>query len=171
MAYAYEIQTREWSGYDIKAEAYKHLGFALTISSITVFIMLSLGIDTILPLYWIGSGGEFIIIIILFFGILFGSGFSESTATILLYAFAVCSSITLSLIVYIALALDPAIVVGAVGTTTVVTFLAYLFSGQIYKRINQISKIAVVLVIGFFIFALIGFFTLSANPVFYLIIS
>ncbi len=171
MSYIYETRTREWIGYDIKSEAYRHLGIALMISSITTFIMLQLGIETILPLYWFGSFGEFIIIMILFFSMLFRSEFSESTATILLYAFAVCSSITLSLIVYIALALDPAIVVGAVGTTTIVAFSAFLFSGHTYKRINQISRIVVIMVIAFFILALFGFFLFSANPAFYLLIS
>jgi FtsH-binding integral membrane protein len=171
MSYTYVTPTREWTGYDIKAEAYRHLGIALMIASITTYIMLQLGIETILPLYWVGSFGEFIIIMILFFGMLFRSQFSESTATILLYAFAVCSSITLSLIVYIALALDPAIVVGAVGTTTVIALSAYFFSGKTYQRINQVSRIAFILVIGFFIFALFGFFIFSSDPAFYLIIS
>lgn len=163
------METRQYTGYDIKIEAYRHLGIALMLATITVGIMLWL--DVPLALYWVGSAGEFIIIMILLFSGLFRTQFSESTATILLYSFAVCSSITLSLLVYIALALDVALVVGAVGTTTIVVLAAYLFSGHTYKRINQITKLVIVLVICFFILLLFGLFFYSADPVFYLIIS
>jgi len=112
-----------------------------------------------------------IIIGVLFFTALFRSQFSENTATILLYAFAVCSSITLSLLVYIGLAIDPAIVAGAVGSTTVIVFAAYLYSGHTYRKINQISKFATILVIIFLVVVLLGFFLVSSNPVFYLFIS
>lgn len=169
MSYYYEAKTRQYTGYDIKVEAYRHLGIALMLASITVGIMLWLDVPIIL--YWVGSAGEFIIIMILLFSALFRSQFSESTATILLYSFAICSSITLSLLVYIALALDVALVVGAVGTTTIVVLAAYLFSGHTYKRIGQITKLAIILVICFFILALFGFFFFSTDPVFYLIIS
>jgi len=73
--------------------------------------------------------------------------------------------------VYIGLALDPAIVIGAVGATTVVVLAAYLYSGHTYKKIGQISRIATILVILFLIFGLLGFFIFSINPLFYLIIS
>ncbi|MFX0014399.1 MAG: Bax inhibitor-1 family protein [Promethearchaeota archaeon] len=169
MSYYYRMETRQYTGYDIKIEAYRHLGIALMLATITVGIMLWL--DVPLALYWVGSAGEFIIIMILLFSGLFRTQFSESTATILLYSFAVCSSITLSLLVYIALALDVALVVGAVGTTTIVVLAAYLFSGHTYKRINQITKLVIVLVICFFILLLFGLFFYSADPVFYLIIS
>ncbi|MFW9903943.1 MAG: Bax inhibitor-1 family protein [Candidatus Thorarchaeota archaeon] len=169
MAYYYEAKTRQYTGYDIKVEAYRHLGIALILASITVGIMLELDVPIIF--YWIGSAGEFLIIMILLFSALFRSQFSESTATILLYSFAICSSITLSLLVYIALALDIALVVGAVGTTTIVVLAAYLFAGHTYKRINQITKLVIILVICFFVLALFGFFLFSANPFFYFIIS
>jgi len=149
MSYYYKPSTKEFVGYDIKVEAYRHLGVALIFASITVGIMLWLDVPMIF--YWIGSAGEFIIIMILLFTALFRSQLSESTATILLYSFAICSSITLSLLVYIALALDVALVAGAVGTTTIVVLAAYLFSGHTYKRINQITKLVILLVICFFV--------------------
>ncbi|MFX1284090.1 MAG: Bax inhibitor-1 family protein [Promethearchaeota archaeon] len=169
MSYYYEAKTRQFTGYDIKVDAYRHLGIALMLATITVGIMLWLDVPIIF--YWVGSAGEFIIIMILLFSALFRWQFSESTATILLYTFAVCSSITLSLLVYIALALDVALVVGAVGTTTIVILAAYLFSGHTYKRIGQITKLVIILVICFFILALFGFFFFSADPLFYLLIS
>lgn len=169
MSYYYKPSTKEYVGYDVKVEAYRHLGIALILASITVGIMLWLDVPMIF--YWIGSAGEFIIIMILLFTALFRSQLSESTATILLYSFAICSSITLSLLVYIALALDVALVAGAVGTTTIVVLAAYLFSGHTYKRINQITKLVIILVICFFILVLFGFFFFSADPMFYLIIS
>ncbi|UCE13738.1 MAG: US12 family protein [Candidatus Heimdallarchaeota archaeon] len=169
MSYYYETRTTEYVGYDIKAEAYRHLGIALLIASITVGVMLGLGVP--IEIYWVGAIGEFIIIMILLFSALFGSQFSESTAAILLYSFAVCSAITLSLLVAIGLYLDPAIVVGAVGSTTVVAMAAYLFSGRTYERISQITRITFILVIMFLIFAMLGFFLFSENGLFYLIIS
>lgn len=169
MSYYYETRTREYVGYDIKVEAYRHLGIALLIASITVGVMLWLGVR--IEIYWIGAIGEFIIIMILLFSALFGSQLSESTATILLYSFAICSAVTLSLLVAIGLYLDPAIVVGAVGSTTVVILAAYLFSGRTYKKINQITTITFILVIGFLILALFGFFLFSENGLFYLILS
>ncbi len=169
MSYYHKVRTREYVGYDIKVDAYRHLGTALLLATITVGVMLWLDIPIFL--YYLGAAGEFIIIMILLFTALFRSQLSESTATILLYSFAICSSITLSLLVYIALALDIAIVVGAVGSTSVVVLAAYLFSGHTYKRINQISKLAIILVIFFLILTLIGFFIFSANPLFYFIIS
>jgi FtsH-binding integral membrane protein len=169
LSYYYGAETRQYTGYDLKTEAYRHLSIALILASITVGVMLWL--DVPILIYWIGSAGEFIIIMILLFSALFRSQFSESNATILLYAFAVCSSITLSLLVYIALALDVALVVGAVGSTTVVVLAAYLFSGYTYKRINQITKLVIILVICFFVLMLFGFFFFSSDPLFYIIIS
>jgi FtsH-binding integral membrane protein len=169
MSYYYPTRTREYTGYDIKVEAYRHLGIALILGTITVGLMLFLDIPVFL--YWIGAFGEMIIISVLFFAALFRSQFSESTATFLLYTFAICSSITLSLLVYIGLALDPVIVAGAVGATTIVVFAAYLYSGHTYKKINQISKIATILVILFLVISLLGLFLLSRDPVFYLLIS
>lgn len=169
MSYYYPTRTREYTGYDIKVEAYRHLGIALILGTITVGLMLFLDIPVFL--YWIGAFGEMIIISLLFFAALFRSQFSESTATFLLYTFAICSSITLSLLVYIGLALDPVIVAGAVGATTIVVFAAYLYSGHTYKKINQISKIATILVILFLVISLLGLFLLSRDPVFYLLIS
>ncbi len=169
MSYQYRARTREYVGYDIKVDAYRHLGIALLLATITVGVMLWLDIPIFL--YYLGAAGEFIIIMILLFTALFRSQLSESTATILLYSFAICSSITLSLLVYIALAFDIAIVVGAVGSTSVVVLAAYLFSGHTYQRINQISKLAIILVICFLILTLFGFFIFSANPLFYFIIS
>jgi FtsH-binding integral membrane protein len=169
MNYYYPTRTRQYTGYDIKVEAYRHLGIALILGTITVALMLYFEIPMFL--YWIGAFGEMIIIGVLFFTALFRSQFSENTATILLYAFAVCSSITLSLLVYIGLAIDPAIVAGAVGSTTVIVFAAYLYSGHTYRKINQISKFATILVIIFLVVVLLGFFLVSSNPVFYLFIS
>ncbi|MFX0151741.1 MAG: Bax inhibitor-1 family protein [Candidatus Hodarchaeota archaeon] len=169
MSYSYPTRTREYVGYDIKVEAYRHLGIALLLGSITVAIMIYLEIPILL--YWVGAAGEMLIIGILFFAVLFRSQFSEGTATFLLYSFAICSSITLSLLVYIGLALDPAIVIGAVGATTVVVLAAYLYSGHTYKKIGQLSRIVTILVILFLIFGLLGFFIFSSDPLFYLIIS
>jgi FtsH-binding integral membrane protein len=89
----------------------------------------------------------------------------------MLYAFAICSSVTLSLLVYIGLLLDPVIVAGAVGSTTVVVFAAYLYSDRTYRKISQLSKIVTILVILFLIFGLLGLFMFSNDPLFYLIIS
>lgn len=169
MSYQYGVRTREYVGYDIKVDAYRHLGIALLLATITVGIMLWLDIPIFI--YYLGAAGEFLIIMILLFTALFRSQLSESTTTILLYSFAVCSSITLSLLVYIALAFDIAIVVGAVGTTSVVVLAAYLFSGHTYRKINQLSRIAVILVICFLIVTLLGFFIFSAEPIFYFVIS
>ena len=160
---------REFIHYDLKSEAYRYLATAFILSSITVGLMLILDVPIIL--YYIGTFGELIIIGILFFAALFGSDFSESTATILLYSFAICSSITLSLLIGVGLAIDPLIVVGAVGVTSIVVLLAYFFSGKTYARIGQLSKIAVILVIFFLITSLFGLFMTSADPVFYFFIS
>ena len=169
MSYYQRYETREYTGYDIKTEAYRHLGMAFVLSTIVVSIMIYL--DVPLLLYYIGSFGEFVIILVLLFGGLFRVNFSESTATILLYSFATCSSITLSLLVWIGLALDPLIVAGPVGITTVVTLGAYYFSGQTYEKLGSLSKIATILVIIFLIVGLLGLFFLSNDPVFYLLIS
>jgi FtsH-binding integral membrane protein len=169
LSYYYKTETRQYTGYDLKTEAYRHLSFALILASITVGVMLWLDVPIII--YWIGGAGEFIIIMILLFSSLFGSQLSESTASLLLYAFVICSSITLSLLIYIGLAFDVTIVVGAVGATTVVVLVAYLFSGYTYQKINQITKLVIILVILFFIVALLGLFLFSAEPFFYLIIS
>ncbi|NHJ02930.1 MAG: hypothetical protein EAX86_12410 [Candidatus Heimdallarchaeota archaeon] len=169
MSYYSGYKYREYSDYNIKTEAYRHLAIAFILSSITVGLMFLLGVPIVL--YYIGTIGELLIIGILFFAALFRSEFSESTATLLLYAFTVCSSITLSFLLWIGLAIDPLIVVGAVGVTSVVVLLAYLFSGQTYARIGQLSKIIVILVILFLIISIFGLFITSADPVFYFLIS
>lgn len=169
MAYNTYYGIKELSGYDIKTEAYRYLSMALFIATLTVAIMISLGVP--MELYYLGSAGEFIIIIILLFSGLFRIQFSERTATILLFSFAVCSAITLSLLVMIGIYLDPIIIAGPVGITTIIVLAAYYFSGQTYKKIDTISRIAVFLAIGFIIISLLGLFLFSSNPIFYLIVS
>ncbi|MFW9777898.1 MAG: Bax inhibitor-1 family protein [Candidatus Heimdallarchaeota archaeon] len=169
MGYYYPQQYRTQPRYDIKVEAYRQLGIALLLGTMTVAVMVYLSVPT--ALYWMGTIGEMLIIGILFFGMLFGTQFSENTAAILLYSFAICSSVTLSLIVYIGLFLEPAIVAGAVGSTTIVVLAAYLYSGSTINKIGSLMKIVTILVIFFLIFALLGFFLFSSDPMFFFIFS
>lgn len=173
MAYSqdYQVGLREYLGKDIRSEALRHLAFAMILATVIVGVLLELGIETILPFYYIGAAGEFAIIIVLFVSGLFRHEFSETTATILLYSFVVCSSITLSLLVWVGLAINPLAIVGAVGTTTIVVLVAYLMADKTYQKIAQIQRLALILVIIFFVVAIIGFFMASGNPMFYLIIS
>ncbi len=172
-------QYGNYSGVDIKQVAYRHLSVAMMIAT---FVVLAINIifynkatsPALLGLYVIGSIVEFGVIIVLLFAGLFRKQFSESTATILLYVFAVASSITLAFMVdyYLQTLTNGAFIVTLTfGISTVVIFGIYTYTSVNKPDTTGLQRIMFFVVIAFLILFLIGFFIFSGSPLFYLVIS
>lgn len=157
--------------YDPREVAYRHLATAMLISAVVIGIMTIFPFQDLYFLYSIGSLVEIGIIFLLFFAGLFRKQFSESTALTVLLIFAIASSITFGFIINIALILEPMAVFLTFGTTGVVVFGIWTYARINKPNTSRAQKWAMIISILFLVFVLIGMFTFSSDPIFYLVLS
>jgi hypothetical protein len=157
--------------YDMRIAAYRHLMFSFILATLIVIYMINLGIEKIASLYLLGAIGELFVFFYLFFARITHKKLNEVSAAILLYTFVVCSSVTLSLVIYLAFKVNPVMAAGALTACTIVVIFAYLSSYRVYKHIPTLTKIVTVLIEVFFAFIFIGYLLLSDNPYYYLFSS
>ncbi len=171
MVYRHEKIQQYYYIRDIRIEAYRHLAQSLIFASILVAILIQMGIEKILGLLFLGVIGELGIFFYLYLARITHKPHNETATTFLLYAFVVCSSISLSLFVWAALQVSPLVVAGSVGITAVVVMFAYLNADRTYKHIDSLLRSVIVLVSLFFSLFLMIFILDSDNPIFYFLSS
>lgn len=168
-----------YSGEDIKQIAYRHLTVAMVIAT---FVVLAINIvfyndpgnPVLLGIYAIGSLVEIGIILLLIVSVLFRKQFSESTATTLLYVFAVASSIALAYMVDLinfAYVNGGFIITLTFGISTVVIFGMYAYTSANKPDVSGLSRMMFWVVIAFLVVSIIGFFIWSNTPLFWLAYS
>lgn len=168
-----------YSGVDLKQIAYRHLTVALLIATFVVMAINIIFYNTpndpvLLALYGVGTIVEIGIIFVLLFAGLFRKQFSESTSTMLLYVFAVASSIALAYMVdlYLTVLVNGAFIVTLTfGIATVVVFGSYAYTSANKPDTTGLSRMMFWIVIAFLVVSLVGFFIWSGSPLFYLAIS
>ena len=175
--YGYQQQRPAYGvGADFKQIAYRHLATALIIATVVVlgFNLIYANGSPPIWLYVIGSVVEGGIIFVLFFSALFRHQFAESTALVILNVFAVASSLTLAYMVYIILGAYSNglfIVTLTFGVASVTVFGIYAYTSANKPDVSGMYKWVMIAAIAFIVFALIGMFIFSDNPLFYLVIS
>ena len=168
-----------YPGQDIKAIAYRHLTTALIIASV---VILAINIifyqdytnTTLISLYIIGSIVEVVILLAMVVMSLFRMQLSESTAAILLYVFAVASSLSFAYVINLYTAVYSNglfLVTLSFGIGGVVTFGMYAYTSANKPDTTALQRKMFFVGIGLFIFALLGFFIFSGSTIFDLVLS
>ena len=167
-----------YPGQDIKAIAYRHLTTALIITSV---IILAINVifyndytnPMLVSLYIIGSIVEVVILLAMVVISLFRLQLSESTATIILYVFAVASSLSFAYIVLLTNTLyvnGLFLVTLSFGIGGVVTFGMYAYTSANKPDTTALQRKMMFVGIAIFLFALIGFFIYSGCTIFELVL-
>ena len=157
-------------GQDIKAIAYRHLATALIISTLVILaVNIIFGNNmydpTLQSIYIIGSIVEVVILLAMVVISLFRMQLSESTATIILYVFAVASSLSFAYLIVAILQVyqnGAFLVTLSFGIGGVVTFGMYAYTSANKPDTTALQRKMFFVGIALFVFALIGYIFFSS---------
>lgn len=150
--------------YEKRAIVFQHLIVSFLLASLIIGIALELeDINKFAHLYIIGTLGEVLIFIFLFLGRMTRKPIGERSAVVMLYSFVICSSLAITLLLYIVLKTNPLGVVSAVFITTIILILAILSSKETLEHLNTIFS----LIMGLFGLGLVVWLIAIATQDFY----